>query len=590
MEEAMRFNRALRGSLLSLTLLIDTRAPCSRVFAADTRSDIRAGDVLKEAYNLGSRYQGLSIDFLWCREIERILPSHLNAGDLDSAFETLKVDRPIGSRSFDFELAVALARSGRRKEAEDWMRKVEKHGCCGGDPVEYHKSLEDQLRVAFLQHQIATGNLAAASKSQQEITTSYERPIAARELAVGYAKAGDVATSKRLFRDAVDASLAILIKKPAAADNLYSDDWSRTHALWEICDAQMTVRDSEGASETLQALVKAAEAIRHGLSRMESLHEAASRSALLGDRDAAKRLFIEAVDCRDAVKPPIPCAEGNKAFELRRIAKSQAEFGFLEDALKTAQLISIDKWDRFRAIGEVAAAFAKAGQIDRAREIALSINAPRERRYRDEALTLITRRQIDRRELESALTTADKIDDALDRALARLEVAVEFAILGDRKAAADTAAQIRLSQQARFINGPKIVFDYQSPRTWGVIYDNRRIGDLRGHTFSIRRSSKLASTAFKLSHFLERRYPESFAISFAELYPETVFAVAREQTVLGETQDALAWARQIGTPKLKGAKIVESDRFGADMRIAALLGVAEGILERQGKLPRSEEN
>ncbi len=586
MKRARPSLRCWRGLGLSLALLIPTNVLPTRVFAAEPRGENLARDVLKEAYELGSRYKVLPISFFWRDEIRRIEQSYLKAGEIDAVLETLKFDRNFDINPIDFDLAIALARSGRRKEAEEWMRKADQ-GCCCGDPVEYRKTLDDQLRVGYLQHEIATGNLPAAGKVQREITTTFERPIAARELAVAYAKAGDRATSKRLFREALDNSLTIPIKKPAAAGELYSDGWSRTHALWEICDAQLAVHDTEGAAETARALVKAAQSIRHGLSRMQSLHQAARRLALLGDRNAAQRLFVEATECRDAVKPPIPYADANKAHELGLIARSQAELGFSEDALKTAQMIPAEEWYRPQAIGDIAVAIAKSRKIDRAQQVALSIKDPLERHFRDEALTSILSRQIDLRDLKGALATASKIDDPLDQAVARLNVAIEFAILGDRQSATTTAAQTRLVEQSRLIKRPKIAFDYQAPRTWGVIYDEEPAGGLSGYFASIRRTSKLASTAFKLSHLLQLRYAESFAKLLADCHPETVVAVAREQTALGRAQDALAWAREIGTLKLKGPKDPNSLGTGADLRIAALLGIAEGILQREGKLQPS---
>jgi hypothetical protein len=572
----------LTGLFAISIFLIDA----SRVWTA-APTTVTVNDLLKEAQDLRSRYQAATFDIDSRPEIERILKSQLSAGEIDDALNTSRRYADSLNNSFSSEIAEALARRGRRKEADEWMRKAE-HGYCCDDPIALRKSLDDRIRVSYLEYQISSGDLAGAVKTGHEVTTSWERPIALRKLAAGHARVGDQSTSKRLFRNAVAAALAIPVKKPAAADSLYADEWAQAKALWEICDEQIAAHDLDGASETLRTLVTLAETIHHGLSRMESLYEAARHSAVLGDHKAAKQLFIEAVASRGAVKPPIPCAEANKEHQLGLIAKAQAAIGEFDEATQTARMIESDNSRALEAFRDISIALAKTGDMTRAIEAAMAIEPTHESWARDEALVGIVRLQIEKRDLRGASTTAGKIGDPVNRAVARLNVASQFALLGDRETAMGIVAQIRLTEQSWLIDRPKISFDFQRPRTWGVIYDKEPAGGLSGYFQSIRRTARLAGAAANLAHRLQEHYPDSFAVSLADSYPEVVLAVAREQTALGATQDALLWTRQVGTPRSNGKKVSELHRFGVKLRTAALLGVAEGILQREGKLQPPE--
>jgi hypothetical protein len=420
----MQPGRCLTGLFLLSILLIDA----SRAWSA-APTTVTVSDLLKEAHDLCSRYQAAKFDLTLRPEIERILKSRLRAGEIDAALETSKRYADSLNDPLNSEIAEALARVGRRKEADEWMHKAE-HGFCCDDPIALRKSLDDRIRVSYLEYQISSGNLAGALQTEREVTTAWERPISLRKLAAASARVGDRSASKRLFQDAVAAALAIPVKKPAAADSLYADEWVQANALWEICDEQVAARDLDGASLTLRTLVKLAESIHHGLSRMQSLREAARRSAVLGDHKSARQLFIEAVDSRGAVKSPIPCAEANNEHELGLIAKAQAAIGEFDDATRTARLLEGDNWRALEAFRDISIAIAKTGDMTRALEAAMAIEPKKVSRARDEALAEIARLQIEKPDLRGASTTAGKIGDPVNQTVARLNVASQFARFG----------------------------------------------------------------------------------------------------------------------------------------------------------------
>jgi hypothetical protein len=137
----------------------------------------------------------------------------LEAGNVDDALAAL-VEPTLGyAEPLRIEIAEAMARAGRRKDAERVMQAVEPHYCCDEDRLAGRTYLDDQVRSAFLDSQVANGDLAGARHTAAEVTTPWLRPLVCQKLGVAYAKAGDRAVSRQAFRDAAAAAVAIPIKK-----------------------------------------------------------------------------------------------------------------------------------------------------------------------------------------------------------------------------------------------------------------------------------------------------------------------------------------------------------------------------------------
>jgi hypothetical protein len=84
-----------------------------------------------------------------------------------------------------------------------------------------------------------------------------------------------------------------------------------------------------------------------------------------------------------------------------------------------------------------------------------------------------------------------------------------------------------------------------------------------------------------LSLSLGEEYAESYAIIFKDFNCEVIRALARAHVVGGDTYEALAWAEDVGANQIVKPTADTAGLFSVQSRIHALLGVAEGILEKQ---------
>ncbi len=548
---------------------------------ADASEPASVREILEDARLVIFRHKKATS--LWYDLLPDIPRLQLKAGNVDDALAALEGLSRGSAEPVRIEIAETMARAGRRKEAERVMQTVEPTFCCDEDRLAGRKYLDDSLRLAFIDYQIAQGNLTGARQTGAEVTTPWGRPIALQKLGTAYAKAGDRSASRQAFRDAAAAAVAIPIKTIPAGVSEISDEWSRASALWKIADAQLDVHDRDGTAETLQRLLQSAEAFQDGLCRTDALYEAAAREAKLGEDAVAKRLFRQAVASCDTIKPPTPCPEDNRIICLERIAKAQAEAGYYDDTIKTARSIPKDKSEAMEAIADVAKARAKNGDISGAVATALSLEP--DSWGRTDALVAIVAIQIQRHDLRGAGLTTEKIHNRVEQTIASLKIASAFAASGDPKSAEITAGRIRLSSRLWNSDRPEKIFDYQQPRTWGSIYDRTHFFTSLSYQGQINRAANLGAAAMTLSQKLDKRYPTPYSALFADFDAKVVRRLARAHAASGSPEDALAWSRQIGSTEMIQSKEEWKAEQPLEQRVAALLGTAEGILERQGRLP-----
>jgi hypothetical protein len=583
----MRSRRIPTSLLLAIEILLVAPGfgPISSN-AAEPAKDINVSALLKEASDLTVHYKKVPSFFMSGLPL-RIAKAQMSEGDLDGALATL-VDaaNEYEARPLVIEVAERLARRGRREQADRASQRIDVCSCTEQESLEERLRLDDKIRLAHLEYQITIGDFVGATKTQREITTPTERPIALNKLAVGYAKIGDTATSIRLFRDAIAADVTLPIKKIWGGDAVYFHESSEVHALCETCDAEIDVHDADGAAATSQTLAQMAESFEDGLCRMDAFYEAGLQESKLGHRAAARRLLTWAASSRDAVKPPSPNFAENRARRLATIAKAQAELGYLDDATATLGFITGDRARTFEESADIAAARARAGDIAGATAAALSFDFA----VRKKALLAIMMIQIDNFDMQGALATAAKIDDRVEQTVARLTIAAKYAIRGQRVFAVWTAEQIRLAAMKGLIDPQRLVFDYRKPRSWGQIYDASVDAGHRWYLECEKRAGRLAAATMVLSQNLNQRSQESYAALFADFCPEVIVALARAHALAGSPHDALDWARKIGATEPTPDKEDSRRHVGIEQRIAALLGVAEGILERQGKLQASVDD
>ncbi len=208
---------------------------------------------------------------------------------------------------------------------------------------------------------------------------------------------------------------------------------------------------------------------------------------------------------------------------------------------------------------------------------------------RKKALNGILAVQIEKGDLDGALATTEKIDDNLEQTIAKLGIATVYARQGQRVFADWTVAQIHLPGPW-MLKAKRADYDFQKARTWGQLYDEPMAAGVAWIFECHRRAARLAAASMTLSESLHQLPREPYAAAFADFGPEVISELARAHALSGSPREALAWARQIGaTEPTQGVKDWQQHE-AILQRIAALLGVAEGILEREGKADKTIED
>src|SRR5262249_13229748 len=150
--------------------------------------------------------------------------------------------------------------------------------------------------------------------------------------------------------------------------------------------------------------------------------------------------------------------------------------------------------------------------------------------------------------------------------------------------AADTAARIELTRRdGRVFPGAagKERFDYRRPQSWGVRYDAGLDFTMQSARMRDRRAADVAAAAMTLQQALDERPAQSYAVLFNDILTEEVVrALAQAHAASGAPSDALAWARQVGSSRNVKSKEDDEGSWAVQRRVYALIGVAEGILDR----------
>jgi tetratricopeptide (TPR) repeat protein len=484
----------------------------------------------------------------------------IRAGDFDGALRSIRgssYDHGRNARLVD--LAEALARAGKKERALEVVRML--------DPSWRPNDVEDTVQLRWIEHLIAIDDLGRAAKATEQLKFDRNRLDGMRKLAVAYAKSGD----------ADGATVQFTLALGAAAD--LKGEFDRARAYWETADAQLSVGKADAAKATLRRLVEKVE-IKEPWAKVVALSECAALAAKAKDEQTAHLLFRRAVEAHNNVDAL------NKQIALQQIAVAQAGVGYIDDALKTASMIAHSETDfaqdgdREKALYAIAVAQVKANDAEGAVRTALSVKYFIQ--YRDDALHAVIDHEIAKQDLQKALTTAEKIDNPSRKASAILKVAAAYAKSGDRKTAADVGARIELTTRKEFRAQEK--FDYRAPRSWCVRYDASSFFTISRSQMWGQRAAEVAGAAMSLSQELGQIPDDSYAILFDKVHTEEVIqSLARAHAVSGDAGEALAWAKKIGgSVKVKSIGD-DISRRAVEQRIYALIGVAEGILDRSSK-------
>lgn len=494
------------------------------------------------------------------RVLLRIGELQIRAGDFDGALKSIRGSTYDYGRNAGFvDLAEALARDGKRERAFKILRLLDSdHGW-------RQDYLEDSVQLRWIEHLISSGDMGRAGKAVEQLKSKQYRSEALRKLAVGYASAKDSARAAEHFKLALDVAASL------------KDDSERGRAMWETAEAQVKVRYIDAAKATIRKLQETPD-FKDPWDRYTI--GCAVLSAKAKDEEAARRLFLRAFDARNAVDSI------NKSNALMYLAKAQAGAGFLQDALKTAYTIPHGESEFGQALCAIAVAQEKSKDSKGAIRTALSIE--RYPQYRDDAIHDIVDYRIAKRDFKAALAAAEKADNPSRRAAAILKVAVAHAKSGDYETAAAVAGRIELTPKDELrvqVFGNKR-FNHKLPSTWGDRYDDGLGSTMGSYLWSSERAAEVAGAAMTLAQALGDKPAESYAVLFDDINTEEIIrALARAHAVSGDANEALGWAKKIGN----GNKANSDDHdhvWAVKRRINALIGVAEGLLERSGVVVR----
>ncbi len=522
-----------------------------------------ARQILREASRIAA-LQPEHQDYWRERTMLLIGGAQIRAADFDGARQSIRESTyEYGHNGALIELAEALAAFGDHEGARRVIRELgQSHGWS-------QQLIEDGVRQKWIGYLISVKDFERARETTDQIQ---DREVLARalcQLAVGLFAGGDKARSEAFFRRSREAAGRI------------NDDYAPVRTLCEIADAQMSLNEPELAAKTIQEAIESVPRLKPSWAKMWGLRESAVRAARNRNPALAIGLFSQAADLWATLD------EKNRADALDSIAVAQANVGFIDDAIKTTKLIEHSDNDftrdgrREEAVCQIAIAQAKAGKFEEAISTATSIAYYMQ--YQNDALREIARLQTENRKLDPALATTAKMENQSCKAAALLGIATAAANSGDAKKARSIAGSIKLKRGDPASFTKIAEFDFAKPITWGKLYDEEALFTTASHHFSVKRATEVASAAMTLEQALKDGHPQ-FDVAFNDLIDEEVVeALARAHAASGDARAAFAWASRIGSEKKILSEDDSDSRIAVQRRIHALVGVAEGMLDRSDR-------
>ncbi len=455
-----------------------------------------------------------------------IAEQQIRAGDFDGALRSVRGSRyPEGRNSALVRLAEALARAGKKDRALEVSRLIDTERSRTQD------HLQEIVQIKWVEHLIAKGDLPQASKAVEQIKSPQKYHEVLRNLAVAWSKAGDAAQATQYFTKAIEAVKAI------------KRDFDRVSALWETGDAQRLTGALDNAHTTLKLSIDSADDLPDPRAKAWALSDCAVLAAKLKKKETAQLLFDRAIKSLPAVDASEKLRLVNKLIVVKQIAVSQGSVGFIDDARKTTLTIEPSETDFSRdefsegALYAIAVAQLNAGDPDGAVKTALSLKYYGE--YRDDALDDFVAHHIGKRDLKAALSTTEKFENPSRKAVAMLRVASAQVRAGDRRAAGDIAARIKLNA------GPS-GFDYRRPLSWGENCDRLPLFTFGLRLSSERRRAEVAAAAMELVQALEYKPSQSYATLFNDIDLTCVVqSLARAHAKFGDPNETVAWANPL---------------------------------------------
>jgi tetratricopeptide (TPR) repeat protein len=552
--------RAPHGIIAALAIVALGGAPLT---ACEPKSNIGplVGEALKEASRI-ALLQDEHQDYWRDDTLLLIGNVQMRAGDFDAARGAMRKSSDDYPRNAAFvHLAKAVAASGDRAKAFDLVRELgTEHGWS-------QRLIEDGVQLRWIEQLISLNDLARAETAIGDLADARSRSRALSKLAIGYFKSGDKSRGDQTLGLAKEASGGI------------REEFDRAEALWQIADVEIDFKESESARSTIHDVGEASLQFADNWARVCGLREAAVRAVRNSDRQTAADLFAKAIASANSLDA------SNYIGALNLIAMAQASAGLTGDALKTAQMIEHSEKDftrdgrREEALCRIAVAHAKAGDFATALSTAQSIRYYMQ--YQNDALAEIARLQLGMGAIDAALATTKLMENRSRRAASILRIATVCASQGYPKRAKEIAMEIELKPADDFPIARPETFDFRKAETWAIEYDRERFSTSLRISIWTAHAAEVAAAAMTLAQTLKEPGAADYAHAFRDVSDEFVVqAVARAHAAHGDANKAYAWARQIGSDEQIPSD--SSMRFAVQLRIHALVGVAEGVLDKSG--------
>ena len=331
--------------------------------------------------------------------------------------------------------------------------------------------------------------------------------------------------------------------------------------------AQKTLGGQEVARRLLEKALLAIERCEEVWAKVHDFREAAVAMHELGDAEAAFRVFEHALAEVSRINPGF--FQANEMLKV--IAGGQAQVGLFQASFATLERMEIrsafDASNKDESLRDIALAQIGRGDLDGAMRTALLISYWTQ--CRDDALVEIATVLTKGGNAPQGVVTCEQIQNKSRKAEALLRVAALQALKGDRKAAVETAELTRFLKTEGSL-GVSLVseFAYDRPKTWVESYEPFLMFTM-GSLSDSERVFELGSAAIRLQVALGRSDWSAYTEAFKDGGDDVVYAIARGQAQAGEAVGAVSWARELKDPGMRGW---------------ALVGVADGMLEKQGRV------
>jgi hypothetical protein len=257
---------------------------------------------------------------------------------------------------------------------------------------------------------------------------------------------------------------------------------------------------------------------------------------------------------------------------LGYIVAARAKVGDITGAKMTAEMIGASveaSWRRDVALVSIVDSLLISEEPEQAAETARSI--ARESFQRSEAFSRIISHLVSKGSLAASLSLSREIADSSERARVLLKLALAHVSAGNPSKAIDIAAGIELPGPLD-VSFRDCVFNHRVPASWGICYIDG--GTLSGHLWRAKQATEIAVDALRLAEALRLSFDEPYSKLFDGFDGDVVRALAREHASSEKTLQAMEWVTCIGSSD------GESSQEALHRRVCALLGAAEGILDK----------